>query len=121
MRRLFVSLPMNGLSEEEIRKTMAECKKDAEKFLGEEFELLNSYITVDPNTNVKHVGLYYLGISLEIMARADLIYFAKGWENARGCRVEREAAVRYGLPMIMNRCVGGNYVKYYDERKDLED
>lgn len=118
MRRLFVSLPMNGLSEEEIRKTMAECKKDAEKFLGEEFELVNNYITVYPNI-AKHVGLYYLGISLEIMARADLIYFAKGWENARGCRVEREAAVRYGLPMIMNRCVGGNYVKYYDERKDL--
>ena len=115
MRKIFISLPMNGLSEEEIRKTMEECKEDAEKFLGEEFELLNSYITVYPNI-AKHVGLYYLGISLEIMARADIVYFAKGWENARGCRVEREAAVRYGLPMLMNRCVGGNYVKYYDER-----
>lgn len=34
------------------------------------------------------------------MADADLVYFAKGWEDARGCMIERECAVQYGVPIL---------------------
>ena len=27
-------------------------------------------------------------------------YFCKGWENARGCRIEHAAAVAYGLEVL---------------------
>lgn len=27
-------------------------------------------------------------------------YFCKGWENARGCRIEHDAAVAYGLEVL---------------------
>lgn len=27
-------------------------------------------------------------------------YFCKGWENARGCRIEHDAAKAYGLEII---------------------
>ncbi|WP_419040028.1 Lar family restriction alleviation protein [Parolsenella catena] len=30
----------------------------------------------------------------------DAAYFAKGWENARGCRIEHDAAVAYGLEVL---------------------
>lgn len=29
-----------------------------------------------------------------------LAYFCKGWENARGCRIEHDAAVAYGLEVL---------------------
>ena len=29
-----------------------------------------------------------------------LRFFCKGWESARGCKIEHEAAVAYGLDII---------------------
>mgnify|MGYP004482326911 FL=1 len=34
------------------------------------------------------------------MSRCDSVYFAEGWEAARGCRIEHEAAVAYGLEVL---------------------
>jgi hypothetical protein len=38
-----------------------------------------------------------LAKSLEKMAHCNTVYFAKGWENARGCKIEHEVALQYGL------------------------
>lgn len=35
-----------------------------------------------------------------VLADADVIYFADGWEDARGCVIEHECAIRYGLNII---------------------
>ena len=34
------------------------------------------------------------------MAISDTVYFVKGWEKARGCRLEHQAAQDYGLKII---------------------
>lgn len=34
-------------------------------------------------------------ISHPMNGKTDLVYFAKGWENARGCRFEHSCAVAY--------------------------
>jgi hypothetical protein len=44
--------------------------------------------------------LHYLAKSLEYLAEADIAYFAPGWENARGCRIEHQCAVEYGIDII---------------------
>ena len=44
--------------------------------------------------------LVYLGRSLEVLARADAAVFAPGWETARGCRIEHDAAEAYGIPIV---------------------
>jgi len=31
------------------------------------------------------------------MAKTDIVYFAYGWEKSRGCRIEYEYAVQYGI------------------------
>ena len=41
--------------------------------------------------------MWYLGKSLEYLADADLAVFALDWPSARGCRIEHEAAVQYGI------------------------
>lgn len=46
------------------------------------------------------VPLCYLAKSLENMSLCHAAYFCKGWERARGCRIEHDAAVAYGLDII---------------------
>lgn len=31
---------------------------------------------------------------------ADIAYFAKGWQDARGCKIENTCAIEYGIPVI---------------------
>lgn len=44
--------------------------------------------------------LYLLGQSIQLLAAADAAIFAPGWEEARGCRIEHECAVQYGIRII---------------------
>jgi len=44
--------------------------------------------------------LHYLAKSLEYLAEADIAYFVPGWENARGCKLEHQCAVEYGIDRI---------------------
>jgi hypothetical protein len=34
------------------------------------------------------------------MSECTTVYFAKGWENARGCKIEHEVALQYGMEII---------------------
>ena len=36
----------------------------------------------------------------ELLAGADIAYFAKGWQDARGCKIENTCAIEYGIPVI---------------------
>ena len=44
MKKLFVSVPMKGRTEEEIKASIQKMKKIAEIYEGEELELIESYI-----------------------------------------------------------------------------
>ena len=99
MKKLFISLPMAGKSEEEIRNKMAEYKENAEYLMGEELELIDTLIKYVPE-NVKDPAIWCLGESITLMAEADVVYFGRGWRSARGCLVEYEAAYRYKILRI---------------------
>ena len=98
MKKLFISLPMAGKSEEEIRNKMAEYKENAEYLMGEKLELIDTIITEAPD--VKEIGVWCVGKSIMMMADADVVYFGRGWRSARGCLVEYEAAYRYKILRI---------------------
>ena len=89
MRNLFISQPMNGVTDEYIKK-----KRD---------ELSNEYFTYDvidsyfENAPDDATPLWYIGESIKLLGTADLVVFAKGWEQNRGCRIEHACAVAYGL------------------------
>lgn len=101
MKKLFVSLPMRGLSEQEIRKRMNYLKSLVELELKEEVILIDSFIKDEPDSKeINNIGLYCLGKSIEEMAYADIVVFANGWMKARGCKVEYKAAVEYGVKIL---------------------
>lgn len=97
--KVFISQPMNGKTKEEIDAVRLKAiQLIAAKYPGEKIEEIKSFLTTTPED--VNQGLWCLGKSLELMAEADVVYFAKGWEKARGCKIENEAALDYDMIVI---------------------
>ena len=95
MTKVFVSQPMKDKTEQEILEERANIFQIAKDSFPDA-ELIDSYFDdYEPSTG--NVGLKYLAKSLELLADADVAYFAPGWDNARGCRIENECAIEYGI------------------------
>ena len=100
-KKLFISQPMRGKTDEEILAVRAQAVQSAERVLGEEVEVIDSFFkdAVVPSTVLSR-PLWFPGESLKLLSGADVAYFAEGWEDARGCRIEHECAVEYGITTI---------------------
>ena len=104
MKRVFISQPMNGKTEEEIVNTREKAKNEIARYYPhEEITVLHSLIQTEPSEG-RNKALWCLSQSLEIMSQADVVYFAAGWENARGCRIEHECAMAYDIARLAERC-----------------
>ena len=97
MKKLFISQPMRGKSDEEILAERQKAIEASEKVIGEPVEVIDSFFEKAP-VNAK--PLWFLGKSLELLADADVAYFAPGWEDARGCKIEHTCAVEYDINRI---------------------
>ena len=100
IKKLFISQPMRGLTDEEILKAREEIKNRAEETIGQPLELINSFIEDCPGENIKSIPAWYLGKSIQFLSQADIAYFGGDWRNARGCRIEYEIANAYGIKVI---------------------
>lgn len=94
MKKLFISQPMRGKSDEEILMEREKAIKAAEELVGEPVEVIDSFFR---NAPADAKPLWFLGKSLELLAGADVAYFAPGWEETRGCKIEHTCAVEYGM------------------------
>jgi len=92
VKKAIISQPMKGKTEEQIRKE----REPIIKYLNDRgFEVID---TVFPNfSNTGNIPLKYLAKSLEAIADVDMVFFMKGWENARGCKIEYAACCLYGI------------------------
>lgn len=97
MKKLFISQPMNGKSDDEILKERQYLIAKAEERTSEKFDVLETFFQGAP-ADAK--PLWYLGKSLEYLAEADLAVFAMDWNSARGCQIEHTAAQQYGIPTM---------------------
>ena len=97
MKKLFISQPMRGKSDEEILAEREQAIKAAQELVGEPVEVIDSFFQ---NAPADARPLWFLGKSLELLSTADVAYFAEGWQEARGCRIEHECAVEYGIDRI---------------------
>ena len=94
--KVFISQPMRGKTDEQIRKERNKVIANIEYVYRDGVEILDSVFDLEEGTG----GLVYLGKSIELMDEADLVYFMEGWDEARGCVIEHETAVRYGIKRI---------------------
>ena len=61
MKKLFVSVPMKGRTETEIKASIQKMKKIAETYEGEELELIDSYVEGNPPKD-NHQSVWYLSL-----------------------------------------------------------
>ena len=102
--KAMISQPMAGKTDKEI----AEARERAVKTLEEQgFEVINTLFTDEwyskekmQERGVVQIPLCFLAKSLENMSLCHAAYFCEGWEQAKGCRIEHEAAKAYGLEII---------------------
>lgn len=96
--KLFISQPMRGKTKEEILAERERAIESASKHFNEKPEVIDSYFENAPTDG--NTALWCLAKSLELLSTADVAYFAKGWEEARGCRIENTCAIEYGIDVI---------------------
>lgn len=104
VKKAMLSQPMAGKTDEEIvatrEKAIAALKEKG-------YEVVNTLFTDEwySRENLKKRGvvqipLCFLAKSIENMSLCHAAYFCKGWENARGCKLEHAVAEAYGLAII---------------------
>lgn len=97
MKKLFISQPMKGKTDQEILEERKKVIEAAEKMLNEKVEVIDSFFQSAP-ADAK--PLWFLGKSLQLLSSADVVFFAPGWNNFRGCNIEHTCAAEYGIPII---------------------
>lgn len=99
--KIFISQPMKGKTDEEILSERNRAiNKIKETVYEEDVEIVDSFLKDIKVPNGVNEPLYYLGNSLTLLSTANIAYFIKGWNEARGCKIEHECAVQYGLKVI---------------------
>lgn len=104
MHKAMLSQPMGGKTQEEI----VETRERAIRALQDRgYKVVNTLFTDGwyskeymEARGVVQIPLCFLAQSLENMSLCHAAYFCRGWEQARGCRIEHEAAKSYGLEII---------------------
>lgn len=119
--KIFISVPMKDKTDEEIKKEITIVKNVAKSYFPEEnalgtLEFVDDF-KKDPDvvdngfgldvsftiSSISHpkdkdkMPLYCLGEALQKMSNCDAVMFPMNWECHRGCRLEFEAADKYGL------------------------
>lgn len=97
MKKLFISQPMRGKTDEEILKERNEAIAIAKDVMEDDIEVIDSFFQ---NAPAEANPLWFLGKSIELLSSADVVYFCNGWSDARGCRIEYECAKEYGIDTI---------------------
>lgn len=99
--RAMISQPMAGKTKEEILKEREEAVKWLESIGYEVVDTVFNFSNEKlEKEDVLFNSVYYLAASIKEMSKCNLVYFCKGWQNARGCKIEFEIAKEYGIQVI---------------------
>lgn len=97
MVKAFISQPMRDKTNEEIEYERAAAVARIKEICGDDVDVIDSFFKDAPHDAKP---LWFLGKSLELLSTADVAFFCKGWEKYRGCRIENQCAIEYGINVI---------------------
>lgn len=97
MKTVFISQPMKGKTNEVIKSERESLVEELEK---KGYMVIDSVIADSPEEACNE-PVFYLSLSIDLLSKADYVYFMDGWKEARGCKIEHRIAKDYNIP-IMN-------------------
>lgn len=98
-----ISQPMKGIDSDKV-KLQREKAEAAVKLVG--YEPIDDIYQGDDfsydvaDETVINPALWHMGLALARLSRAHAIYMCDGWGAARGCRMEHQAAVAFGVEVL---------------------
>lgn len=99
MKKVFISQPMRGKTDDEILLERNRVIKTIKEIINDDIEIVDSFLKQEAPGGVNK-PLWFLARSIDLLSTADIAYFIAGWDQARGCKIEHECAVQYGLAVI---------------------
>lgn len=98
--KVFISQPMKDKTDDQIKEERVRAILRIKKMIKEsgldenDFEVIESFFEAAPHDAAP---AWFLGESIKLMSKANIIYFVKGWEDARGCQIEKLVAEKYKI------------------------
>lgn len=100
MKKLFISCPMRGRTEENIKYSMARMHKIAELMFDEDLEVIPTYLEYSAPEGV-NPSVWCLGEAIKRMSEADF-FIGIGYSGVfHGCDIEYAVAKAYGIPYFL--------------------
>lgn len=96
--KVMISQPMKGKTNKQIREERAKLVENLERA---GLEVIDTIVAEEPPAGTDE-AIFYLSKSIEFISKVDIVYFMKGWENARGCKIENRICQEYGKPTMYN-------------------
>jgi hypothetical protein len=96
---------MRGLSDEDIKATQRDIFNTYKaEHINEDASLINPYEGKKDQVELTEIAgrpdVYWLGHSISQLSYADVVIFARDWEQFPGCRIEHKICTYYNIPML---------------------
>lgn len=99
MKKLFISCPMNGLTDEMIKANREKMHKIAEIVFDQKLDVIQCYRPVEAAEGDNQASIWCLGRSIQMMSEADYYIGVDAFYDCDypGCVIENNVAHNYGL------------------------
>lgn len=94
--RIYISIPISGHN---LTTQQRKALEIADKLRKLEHEPVNPFDTPPPSDNLseKDEYAYYIGEDMKKLLLCDAVFLCDGWNRSKGCRLEVQAALLYGM------------------------
>lgn len=107
MRKIFISVPMTGREEIDVRNDIKKASENIRKLYGEDFEIIHNYDYKAPENAER---LWYLGEAIKQLGECDICWFVDGWRKSNGCTIEYCICRHYGIKFVEEEFYGKNVI-----------
>lgn len=99
MKKVYISLPISGQNLDDVLKRIQEAS---------ELLIAKGYIPVSPLEIQPDLDAPYsilMGNDIAALLESDAVLLLDGWENSKGCRLEKQAAKIYHKPILIKEFI----------------
>ncbi|MGN1217930.1 MAG: DUF4406 domain-containing protein [Phocaeicola sp.] len=99
-KKVYVSLPISG---HDINCVKERAERAAQYLRDKDYEPVTPFdVSQDENASYAE----HMGKDINALLDCDAVFFLRGWENSKGCQLERHAAIIYDKEMMHDASIG---------------